>query len=395
MADARTRVCFPFSGDFVGGSHLSVEALVRHLDRGRFDPVVLLEGDAPRLTALFASAGCEIHHLPPGFALEHGVRATLGKMARLLWLAPTRAAMLRALRIDIVHSNDGRTHAGWSIPARFARIPLIWHHRGAPDSWGLRFAAPVLADAIVSVSAWALGSRARHRSARVIRSPIDVAPSPEALRTTLLREIGGSPPTFIAAFSGVFIPRKRPLLFVEAIAAIRRQRPGLDVRGVLFGEDMEIGVGEVMAHAERHGVADAIHCLGFRRPGSAWIAASDVLIVPAVDEPLGRTLIEAMLVGTPVVAANSGGSVEALDGGRYGILASDGDADALGAGALSILDDPDRAAAICRRAGAYAGENFSARAHAQAIMALYDRLLARRGRARPAAVMLSGSEMPV
>jgi glycosyltransferase involved in cell wall biosynthesis len=58
-----------------------------------------------------------------------------------------------------------------------------------------------------------------------------------------------------------------------------------------------------------------VKLMGYRSPGPFWIAACDQLVVPAVGEPFGRTLVEAMLVGTPVVAARSGGNMEALEGG--------------------------------------------------------------------------------
>ena len=44
--------------------------------------------------------------------------------------------------------------------------------------------------------------------------------------------------------------------------------------------------------------------------------ALDVLLVPAVREPFGRTLIEAMFLGTPVVATDDGGNREAIGGDR-------------------------------------------------------------------------------
>src|SRR3546814_10705659 len=44
--------------------------------------------------------------------------------------------------------------------------------------------------------------------------------------------------------------------------------------------------------------------MGFRHPSEPWMAACVALLVTAVDEPFGRTLIEAMLLETPVIAAN-------------------------------------------------------------------------------------------
>ena len=62
-------------------------------------------------------------------------------------------------------------------------------------------------------------------------------------------------------------------------------------------------------------------------------------MVPAIDEPFGRTLIEAMLIGTPVVATASGGNVEAIRDGRNGLLVPPEDAEALAIACRSLLSD--------------------------------------------------------
>src|SRR3546814_640046 len=47
-------------------------------------------------------------------------------------------------------------------------------------------------------------------------------------------------------------------------------------------------------------LGEHVRFMGWRTPGVRWIAACDMLMVPAIDEPFGRTLIEAMLVGHPL-----------------------------------------------------------------------------------------------
>jgi glycosyltransferase involved in cell wall biosynthesis len=50
------------------------------------------------------------------------------------------------------------------------------------------------------------------------------------------------------------------------------------------------------------------------------IAGVDVNVVTAINEPFGRTLIEAMLLKTPVVATRHGGNIEAIIDGESGFL---------------------------------------------------------------------------
>lgn len=397
MGERRTKICFPFSGNLIGGSHISVLGLLRNLDRRRFDPLVVVEEPEGEIARLMRDADVEVATAGPLPALRHGERAGLRDAIRIVRASGMLARLLREKAIDIVHSNDGRTHATWALPAKRAGAKLVWHHRGAPDARGLRLAAPLIADAVVAVSAFALGKvGTRSRLARVIHSPFDinVRVDRRASHTALLDELRCSSDTRLIGFFGVLIQRKRPLQFIEALAALRRLAPDLPVQALVFGTPLEIDEAMIRAHAERHGVVDAVRLMGFRYPGADWIAACDLLMVPAVDEPFGRTLIESMLVGTPIVATRSGGNIEALQEGRLGVLVAPEDPDALAAGALELLRDKDRYDALAAGARTHALGHFGEDRHAEAVMALYDELVPRAAPRNPgpspAAAMLAG-----
>jgi len=51
-----------------------------------------------------------------------------------------------------------------------------------------------------------------------------------------------------------------------------------------------------------------------------WLQMADLLVVPSEAEPFGLVNVEAMAVGTPVIATNSGGIPEIIDDGKTGIL---------------------------------------------------------------------------
>jgi glycogen synthase len=102
-----------------------------------------------------------------------------------------------------------------------------------------------------------------------------------------------------------------------------------------------------------------------------------VLLVPAVDEPFGRTLIEAMLLGTAVVAAASGGNLEALRDGATGCLVPPDDAAAFAGQILGLVREPELCGAIVAAARRDALSRFGLRQHAEAIMGVYDAMLGR------------------
>jgi spore coat protein SA len=51
-----------------------------------------------------------------------------------------------------------------------------------------------------------------------------------------------------------------------------------------------------------------------------WFQMADLVVVPSAAEPFGLVNVEAMAVGTPVIATNSGGIPEIIENGKTGIL---------------------------------------------------------------------------
>jgi glycosyltransferase involved in cell wall biosynthesis len=83
----------------------------------------------------------------------------------------------------------------------------------------------------------------------------------------------------------------------------------------------------------------------------ATLSRAAVTVVPSTyAEPFGLVAVESMWAGSPVVASDTGGLRDVLDGGRAGVLVPPGDARALRAAVTGLLADPER-----RRALAAAG----------------------------------------
>jgi glycosyltransferase involved in cell wall biosynthesis len=384
MIHSLPTVCFPFVGDLVGGSHLSVLGLVRNLDLARFRPLIFVQNSSSAIAALFRDNGIPVEVAPPSPALTHGARLGFTDLVRLAANFRGLSTALRRRGIDIVHTNDGRSHATWAVPARMAGTGFVWHHRASADALGLRYCAPFLADEVISVSEYAI-SRPwlfRARSTQVIHSPFCTLTHHDrgAARRALTDEIGCGSEARLIGFSGVLIDRKRPLLFVDAVAALQRLRPNIPIHGVMFGEALDVTPEMIMARARALNLDNAIHVLGFRKQGARCLAGCDALLVPAIDEPFGRTLIEAMLVGTPVVATRSGGNIEALRGGSLGLLVEPEDTEAMARKLASLLDQPHFCEALTTLAGEAARARFGETRHATQIMAIYDRLIARRAK---------------
>jgi glycosyltransferase involved in cell wall biosynthesis len=378
MPEKPITICYPMAGDSLGGSHHSLLGLLEGLDREQFRPVMILEKADGRLAEYFSAFEQLADPAPPRESFAVGRDFSIGSFLSTLSGVRRRSAFLRKSGAQIVHSNDGRTHATWALAAKFAGCKLLWHHRADPTAKGLRYLAPWVADKIVTVSRFSLPPSkltAAARNAQVVFSPFETEISVDraAMRRKFLSELEATDDTIICGYFGSFIDRKRPLKFIEAIAALRAIQPR-PVKGVMFGEttypELEAAMRARMAEAD---VAGSIHLMGYRSPGVDWIAACDFLLVPAIHEPLGRTLVEAMLVETPVVATRSGGNPEAiLDG--LGKLVPPEDPDAIARACIELLSDSSGTSAMTTRARESAKARFSRQTHIDAISRIYRQL---------------------
>lgn len=378
--DHRPTLCYPLCGDSLGGSHHSLLGLLQQLDRNRYRIVVVVEKLGGKLSRFFAGFDQLEDPAAPRDPLvagnPQGLREFLGTFSGLR----TRARFLREHNVRIVHTNDGRSHGTWALPARLSGARLLWHHRADPQARGLRYLAPLLADQIVTVSRFSLPRSIAEKpslKAEVVFSPFDtdIVVDREQQRLRLCGELGLPEDAFIVGYFGNLIDRKRPVKFVEALSqlSLLLSRPAY---GVIFGEAEDPAIDAmVRSRIAQLGLQQNVFMMGYRSPGAEWIAACDALAVPAVGEPLGRTLVEAMVVGTPVVATSSGGNPEAILEG-LGVLVAPDDPLAMAQGCAGVSRNTPEVTAMIERARESAKARFTREQHLRAIDGIYQRLLA-------------------
>jgi glycosyltransferase involved in cell wall biosynthesis len=385
MRDDPIVVCFPFVGDEIGGSHISAIKLIEALNLGHVRPLVVLHVMDGPVAAYLQERGVPFVAAPAGLwpargGSSGGASRALGQT--FLAVAPL-TRFLKSRGVDIVHTNDGRTHVLWSLPTRLAGARQLWHHRGDPEARGANLLAPLLASHIVTVSRFARPRRpilsVGHKLS-VVHSPFD---QPQAAgdrvdaRTVLVETLGCPEDTVLLGYFGLLIDRKRPLGFVDAVAAFIGRHPDIPVMGLLFGVPGREAPNldqAVLQRAQALGIGDHIRLMGYRQPVEPWMQAIDVLLVPAVREPFGRTLIEAMFLGTPVVATDDGGNPEAIEHGVNGILVRPETPDAFVEPIHRLITDLGYRCSLVEAAHSRACATYDVETHVARLTAIYQRL---------------------
>ena len=85
---------------------------------------------------------------------------------------------------------------------------------------------------------------------------------------------------------------------------------------------------------------------------------ASLLVMSSTWEGFGNVLVEAMGLGTPVVATDCpSGPAEILDGGKYGKLVPVKDPEAMAQAIISTLQNPPRSIVLQERAKKFSLEN--------------------------------------
>lgn len=187
---------------------------------------------------------------------------------------------------------------------------------------------------------------------RVVHNPVDV----DGLARRADGDAGhrwfgsGGPPVVLGM--GRLTRQKDFSTLIRAFAKVRRRRPA---RLVILGEGEERGPLKDLARAE--GVEDDVDLPGFVEDPAPYLGRAGVFVLSSAWEGFGNVIVEALAVGTPVVATDcESGPREILADGRHGRLVEVGNAEAMADAIVVVLEEGARPDALRARARDFAPE---------------------------------------
>jgi glycosyltransferase involved in cell wall biosynthesis len=139
-------------------------------------------------------------------------------------------------------------------------------------------------------------------------------------------------------FVGNLLIAKGVDILLEAFALIAKENSDI---GLIF-----IGDGEEKSRlenrAEELSIDKRVFILGRLEYKliPTFMHYSDILILPSIEEGVGRVLLEAMSLNLPIVASNTGGIPFVIDNNKDGLLFEAGDIEALKEKVLFLFNDP-------------------------------------------------------
>lgn len=160
-----------------------------------------------------------------------------------------------------------------------------------------------------------------------------------ARRDELRAELGIEPGDYVFAYIARLSPEKRPDRFVVAVSLLRAMFPDRRIRGVLAGDGPERLAVEQLIRDE--GLRGDVQTLGFTERIAEILAASDAFVLPSDVEGSPLTLLEAMSMRLPCVAADVGAVTELASDGGTGLLVKAGESAAFADACARLLREPE------------------------------------------------------
>jgi glycosyltransferase involved in cell wall biosynthesis len=293
-----------------------------------------------------------------------------------------RAVARRAKSYDILYANSQKAFVIAALAGRTARRAVVWHLRdmlGPPHfsatnsnvaTWlANRWARVIIANSQATADAF-VRAGGRRELVRVVHNGIDAAPfdavTPQAARS--IRDSLGVPAgATLLAHVGRFHEWKGQQVLLRALAREPRAH-ALFIGAPLFGE--EAFAAELRALATSLGLDKRVTFAGLRDDVPALLRAADVVVHSSVlPEPFGRVVVEGMLAGKPVIAANGGGVPEIVSHERTGLLVTPNDPAALAAAITRVIDEPALAQSMAAAGAAHARAAFSREAMIRGVAA--------------------------
>ncbi len=321
-----------------GGAERTTLNLLRHLDRNRFEPVLLL----------LENTGVYFSEVPPHVKIVLAHKSLrYSKYLTPFYIAKT---VIEAHRSDIVIAalELRPTYLAY-IAGAITRRPVIGWVRVALDKWlkewkwwhsyVVKLLYPRLTR-IVSISHAVAQSVSNVTSIpqekiRVIYNPYEI--------NTIIKKGREKPPQWYVDILekptlitlGRMMNEKGFDILIRAHAKTLQR--GISHSLVIVGSGrLQCELGDL---ANRLGVGDSVFMPGYVLNPYPLVKNATAFVLSSRYEGLSGVIIEALALGTPVVATACGGPTEVLSEGGCGILVPPEDVSALADGMAKILSD--------------------------------------------------------
>ncbi|MEI6633619.1 MAG: glycosyltransferase [Chlamydiota bacterium] len=363
----KIRVAHIIYGLKLAGAEMVVWALTSTADRGRYvQSVITFDAGGP-VEGLLREKGIPVICVPKRGRYD----------VTVLWRL---ARVLRAERIDVVHTHLFGADAWGRVAAWMARTPFIVSSLHMVDCWLTPFQIAVerwtsfFAHRLIAVSEevkrfYVSGVGVSEGKVTVVYNGIDCAGLPAAVDgVAKRRELGLQEGGLVVGVAARLEPQKEIFTWLRAARLLAQEYPRLEF--VIAGDGSQRR--EIELFNSSLGMAGKVHFLGVRRDMYEIMAICDCMVFSSRLEGFSIAILESMASGKAVVATRVGGNSEMIDDGINGVLVPVGDPDAIARAVGRLLRDEHARRRMGEAARKTVRERFSVETMTRSICDIYE-----------------------
>ncbi|HEY5615501.1 MAG TPA: glycosyltransferase [Bacteroidota bacterium] len=324
--------------------------LIDHLDKKRFQPIVLLNTDGP-LVQLLTSRGISVKVIRVIFPFSKMFSPSAFRHNWKAWSETIK--FINTHKVDIIHCQSALS-LKILLPSLYRyRARIVQQCDDLYNASSLSFKVCMIfgANTLVAVCN-AVHEKAisgiptlRKRAVRIYNS-VNIDTFRPSKKTVRLRKEWGVPKssTLIGLVAN-FAPVKDHVTFLKAVRLLQQDtmRTHFLLVGGVFQPDLYPDhvtyKSLVESYIVSNGLSDRVLLTGHRDDMADVFRSLDILVISSITEGCNRAILESMASGTPVIATNSGGTPELIEHERTGLLFEPRDARGLAKSIRRLSND--------------------------------------------------------
>ena len=361
MTNRKKTILYIEANAELAGPQYCLLDLIDHLDKKRFQPIVLLNTDGP-LIQLLTARGIEVKVIRVMFPFSKMFSPSAFRHNLKAWSETTK--FINTHKVDIIHCQSALS-LKILLPSLYRyRARIVQQCDDLYNASSLSFKVCMIfgTNTLVAVCN-AVHEKAisgiptlRKRALRIYNS-VNIDTFRPSKKTVRLRKEWGVPKSStIIGLVANFAPVKDHVTFLKAVRLLQHDstRTHFVLVGGVFHPELYPDHITYKSHVEsyitRNGLSDRVLLAGHRDDMADVFRSLDILVISSISEGCNRAILESMASGTPVIATNSGGTPELIEHERTGLLFEPRDARGL-AESIKRLSNDKKLYALLRQNG--------------------------------------------
>ena len=361
------------------GGQRSLISIIKGIDRERFRPFLACPAGSEIIPKI--DTGVKIFPLQAASKSAKKDQNTIVDALSSLSDSIRLIKHIQSNRIDLVHAQTYKAALISVLPCKLTQTPLIWHDR-MPKPHGIFDDILIRSvDIIVAISkavAKARLSNIETDKLKIIYNGIEISKfNFQVDKKRWIQKFNLRDDDFLIGMVGRISEDKGQEYLIQATSKIVTNFPRAKI--LIVGDCFRPEDKEYEAYlyklTKNLDLEEHVLFTGYIDNVLEVMSIFDISVTPSLNEPFGRVVVEAMGLGIPVIATNTGGIPEIIEDGISGILVPPKDPDSLSQALLDLISDEEKRKQIGEMGYKRFREHFTMSRTIEEIQQLYQEVL--------------------